>query len=422
MRDFKLRLDSFECKRVAALGQHETLGSEREESKVHVDMRSLRSVRHHRLLAATSLGLVLIIGLVVAGIAAALVFVAAFFHRLVSAPVEAAMVENRVIKAAAIFILVRLALVLVAAGLTIWQPMSAGSGLSQLKSYLNGTDLPGFLSAKTLLAKAAGIGLVISTGLPLGKEGPMVHIGSAVAASLSRLEAGWLHDLLELRLPSAQREWIGMGAAAGVAGAFNAPLGGILYSFEEVCSHWSAQLTWRAFMCGVVVSVTANALIASSDGELHGGGFVLGGAGDNLLHVTLHQTDFLWFVLLSILGGILGAAYTAGVHRMNLLRRCTSLVAGHRGRSWRSVCFRCSPSLCTSPSPSSSSASTARPAPRAATARASRAGGRTARRLAGPGPSLKAGPTRRASRTVASTARRGSTTRWRRCCTLARRG
>ena len=38
----------------------------------------------------------------------------------------------------------------------------------------------------------------------------------------------------EVRLPSKEREWIGMGAAAGVAAAFSAPLGGILYSFEEV--------------------------------------------------------------------------------------------------------------------------------------------------------------------------------------------
>ena len=40
----------------------------------------------------------------------------------------------------------------------------------------------------------------------------------------------------ELRLPGEQRNWIGMGAAAGVVAAFSAPLGGILYSFEEVRS------------------------------------------------------------------------------------------------------------------------------------------------------------------------------------------
>ena len=72
----------------------------------------------------------------------------------------------------------------------------------------------------------------------------MVHIGAALAACISSIRWPIAHLLFEMRLPMAQRNWAGIGAAAGVAAAFNAPLGGILYSFEEVCSHWSSKMTW----------------------------------------------------------------------------------------------------------------------------------------------------------------------------------
>ena len=87
----------------------------------------------------------------------------------------------------------------------------------------------------------------------------LVELKDIVAARVTRAKLDLSPKLryttpLETRLPSAQRNWVGVGCAAGVAAAFNAPLGGILYSFEEVCSHWSQSLTWRAFMCVVVVS------------------------------------------------------------------------------------------------------------------------------------------------------------------------
>ena len=129
-------------------------------------------------------------------------------------------------------------LMLLAALLCVWAPSAALSGLPQVKAYLNGTRVPMLLRASTLVAKAIGITLVVSTAMPLGKEGPMVHIGSIIGSGLSRVTLPFMREMIELRSPKAQRLWVGMGAAAGVAAAFNAPVGGILYSFEEVCCGW----------------------------------------------------------------------------------------------------------------------------------------------------------------------------------------
>ena len=50
-----------------------------------------------------------------------------------------------------------------------------------VKAELNGVRVPGALSASTLLVKLVGITLVVASGLPCGREGPMVQLGAGVA-------------------------------------------------------------------------------------------------------------------------------------------------------------------------------------------------------------------------------------------------
>ena len=60
-------------------------------------------------------------------------------------------------------------------------------GIPEVKCYLNGLDIPRLVRFKTLVCKAVGIVFAVCAGLPLGKEGPMVHMGAIIAAAVSQV-------------------------------------------------------------------------------------------------------------------------------------------------------------------------------------------------------------------------------------------
>jgi len=80
-------------------------------------------------------------------------------------------------------------LVLVAGGLCAFiAPVAAGSGIPQIKCYLNGVKVPKVIRLKTFVVKTIGIILAVVGGLACGKEGPMVHAGAVIAGGISQ---GW---------------------------------------------------------------------------------------------------------------------------------------------------------------------------------------------------------------------------------------
>lgn len=119
-------------------------------------------------------------------------------------------------------------------------PAAAGSGIPEVKSYLNGVDAPSILAPSTLFVKIFGSIFGVSAGFVVGKEGPMVHTGACIANLLGqggsrkyRLTWPWLRYFKNDR---DRRDLITCGAAAGVAAAFRAPVGGVLFALEEAAS------------------------------------------------------------------------------------------------------------------------------------------------------------------------------------------
>ena len=80
----------------------------------------------------------------------------------------------------------------------------------------------------------------VAGGLYVGKEGPLVHTGACIAALLSqggskRYYVTW-RWLRYFKNDRDRRDLVTCGAAAGVAAAFRAPVGGVLFALEEVAS------------------------------------------------------------------------------------------------------------------------------------------------------------------------------------------
>lgn len=148
------------------------------------------------------------------------------------------------------------------AGLLCWyEPNAAGSGIPEIKAYLNGVNLNKLVRIRVLVAKVIGMCLSCSASLPIGKEGPMIHAGSIVGAAVSQgktitlgFDTSWT-KFQDLRNDRSKRDFVTFGAAAGVAAAFSAPIGGILFTLEEGASFWSTTLTFRAFFCAMVTQL-----------------------------------------------------------------------------------------------------------------------------------------------------------------------
>lgn len=112
-------------------------------------------------------------------------------------------------------------------GTTVYYP-AAGSGVAEVKVILSGFVVHGYLGVKTLVVKTLALVLSASSGLSLGKEGPYVHIATCVGNIACRLFSKYNHN------DGKRREVLSASAASGVGVAFGAPIGGVLFSLEEV--------------------------------------------------------------------------------------------------------------------------------------------------------------------------------------------
>ncbi|MFH4977020.1 hypothetical protein AB6A40_003729 [Gnathostoma spinigerum] len=205
-------------------------------------------------------------------------------------------------------------LVAVASLLVLYvSPVAAGSGIPQVKCFLNGIQIPGVVRLKTLFVKAVGVACSVGGGLSAGKEGPMIHSGAAVAAGISQGRSLTLqfdlHMFEEFRNDREKRDFVSAGAAAGVAAAFGSPLGGVLFSLEEGASFWNQSLTWRMFFAAMISCFTLNVILSffyGVGGFLSWSGLANFGVFEN---IEYNIWEIPLFLLIGVLGGLSGALF-----------------------------------------------------------------------------------------------------------------
>lgn len=181
------------------------------------------------------------------------------------------------------------------AGLLIerFAPEAAGSGVPQVKAAL--AYVPITLNWRVAIVKLLSTTLTLSSGVVLGRQGPTVHIGAALAAQLSR----WVPSS-----PDHQRQLIAAGAAAGLAAGFDAPIAGVLFVIEELLHDVSSLTLGTAILASFTGGVVSR-VVAGPNLNL--------GSPGTLNQSSFSPQDIPFLLLLGLLTGLFAAAFNHSI-------------------------------------------------------------------------------------------------------------
>lgn len=167
-------------------------------------------------------------------------------------------------------------------------PEISGSGIPQVKASIAGLPMP--LTLRIAFWKLISGVVALGSGLFMGREGPTVHIGAVIGTLLG--DKTKKHD----------KHLAAAGAAAGLAAAFNAPLAGVLFVIEELFRNLSVSaITTAAFACFLASVVTNMMHSPHTVAQL------------SVEHTAVTFHDLMFWPLIGIVGGVLGAAFNASV-------------------------------------------------------------------------------------------------------------
>jgi CIC family chloride channel protein len=172
-------------------------------------------------------------------------------------------------------------------------PLARGSGVNQTKAALYIYN--GYIPLRTAIGKFITAALAIGSGHSLGPEDPSLQIGASLASALGR-RMRLSRDRMRLMAP--------VGAAAGLAAAFNAPISAVLFVIEEVIGRWTAGI-----LGSVVLSAISSVVVMR---------WFLGS--ESLFRIPAVQlerpSELIAYAILGVVGGFASVAFSTGITRL----------------------------------------------------------------------------------------------------------
>jgi len=173
-----------------------------------------------------------------------------------------------------------------------WAPEARGHGVPEVQYAVR--MLGGRIRARVAAVKALASAVSIGSGGSVGREGPIVQIGSSLGSTVAQgVGLG----------PPQVRIMVAAGAASAIAATFNAPIAGVMFAMEVILGSFAA----RSFGLVVIASVTATAISQA----------VLGNepAFRLLESFTLvSEWEFPLYLALGVFTGLIALAYVKSVY------------------------------------------------------------------------------------------------------------
>jgi CIC family chloride channel protein len=179
-------------------------------------------------------------------------------------------------------------------------PLARGSGVNQTKAalYIFNGEIP----IQTAIGKFITSALAIGSGHSLGPEDPSLQIGASLASAIGR-KMRLSRDRMRLIAP--------VGAAAGLAAAFNAPISAVLFVIEEVIGRWTAGILGSVVLSAVSSVVVMRLFLGS----------------ESLFRIPTVQlerpSELIAYCILGVVGGLASVLFSTGI--VALRPKCKAL-------------------------------------------------------------------------------------------------